>query len=79
MDMLEICNSGMWPTEKVPPLCTPPSKGHSGSKCPGGHLCPPNGVCPTAEAGSSGDDLRTGVGTHAKPLHPEQSWAEYRR
>eukprot|EP01052_Picozoa_sp_SAG31_P076473 SAG31_NODE_35750_length_320_cov_0.769231_1_plen_58_part_01 len=24
MDMLEICNSGMWPSEKVPPLCSPP-------------------------------------------------------
>lgn len=79
MDMLEICNSGMWPTEQVPTLCRAPSTKAPGSKCPDGSICPANGVCPHQSA-AEGDYgwMRSQDRSGAKPLHPEQSWAEYR-
>ena len=83
MDMLEICNSGMWPSETVPPLCSPcdPTKGPCHSKCPDGSACPWSGVCPHADGTVESTDygwMRSDAGTGAKPRHPLQSWAEYR-
>ena len=83
MDMLEICNSGMWPSETVPPLCSPcdPAKGPCHSKCPDGSACPWSGVCPHADGTVESTEygwMRSDAGTGAKPRHPLQSWAEYR-
>ena len=83
MDMLEICNSGMWPSEVVPPLCSPcdPAKGPCHSKCPDGSACPWSGVCPHADGTVESTEygwMRSDAGTGAKPRHPLQSWAEYR-
>ena len=59
MDMLEVCNSGMWPSEAVPPLC---HAAYNGTTCPGGSACPPHGVCadgshchPSSKAGKCPD------------------------